>query len=128
MRTGVSILDVTTGTWMALGILTALLERQRSGKGQRVDASLFKPASCSWHIIWFTGSSLEWIHSRKARVTRPSRRMDRCPLATGKSCWAFRATLNFDASVPPSAMRNGPMIRAFEPIPIEWRMLTNSKI
>ena len=42
MRTGVSILDVTTGTWMALGILAALLERQRSGKGQRVDASLFQ--------------------------------------------------------------------------------------
>jgi crotonobetainyl-CoA:carnitine CoA-transferase CaiB-like acyl-CoA transferase len=42
MRTGVSILDVTTGTWVALGILAALLERQRSGKGQRVDASLFQ--------------------------------------------------------------------------------------
>ena len=42
MRTGVSILDVGTGTWMALGILAALLERQRSGQGQRVDASLFQ--------------------------------------------------------------------------------------
>lgn len=42
MRTGVSILDVTTGTWIALGILAALLERQRSGNGQRVDASLFQ--------------------------------------------------------------------------------------
>ena len=42
MRTGVSILDITTGTWIALGILAALLERQRSGKGQRVDASLFQ--------------------------------------------------------------------------------------
>jgi crotonobetainyl-CoA:carnitine CoA-transferase CaiB-like acyl-CoA transferase len=41
MRTGVSILDVTTGTWMALGILAALFEKQRSGQGQRVDASLF---------------------------------------------------------------------------------------
>jgi crotonobetainyl-CoA:carnitine CoA-transferase CaiB-like acyl-CoA transferase len=42
MRTGVSILDVTTGTWMALGILAALLERKSSGQGQRVDASLFQ--------------------------------------------------------------------------------------
>lgn len=42
MRSGVSILDLGTGVWMALGILAALLERQRSGKGQRVDASLFQ--------------------------------------------------------------------------------------
>lgn len=59
MRTGVSILDVTTGTWMALGILAALLERQRSGKGQRVDASLFQTGILfmSYHLAYrqFTG-------------------------------------------------------------------------
>jgi crotonobetainyl-CoA:carnitine CoA-transferase CaiB-like acyl-CoA transferase len=54
MRTGVSILDVTTGTWMALGILAALLERQRSGKGQRVDASLFQTGILfmSYHLAY----------------------------------------------------------------------------
>ncbi|HTC35785.1 MAG TPA: CoA transferase [Bryobacteraceae bacterium] len=54
MRTGVSILDVTTGTWMALGILAALLERQRSGKGQRVDASLFQTGVMfmSYHLAY----------------------------------------------------------------------------
>jgi crotonobetainyl-CoA:carnitine CoA-transferase CaiB-like acyl-CoA transferase len=54
MRTGVSILDVTTGTWMALGILAALLERQRSGKGQRVDASLFETGVLfmSYHLAY----------------------------------------------------------------------------
>ncbi len=54
MRTGVSILDVTTGTWMALGILAALLERQRSGKGQRVDASLFQTGVLfmSYHLVY----------------------------------------------------------------------------
>jgi crotonobetainyl-CoA:carnitine CoA-transferase CaiB-like acyl-CoA transferase len=54
MRTGVSILDVTTGTWMALGILAALLERQRSGKGQRVDASLFQTGIMfmSYHLAY----------------------------------------------------------------------------
>jgi crotonobetainyl-CoA:carnitine CoA-transferase CaiB-like acyl-CoA transferase len=59
MRTGVSILDVTTGTWMALGILAALLERQRSGKGQRVDASLFQTGIMfmAYHLVYrqFTG-------------------------------------------------------------------------
>lgn len=54
MRTGVSILDVTTGTWMALGILAALLERQRSGKGQRVDASLFQTGILfmAYHLVY----------------------------------------------------------------------------
>ncbi len=54
MRTGVSILDVTTGTWMALGILAAQLERQRSGKGQRVDASLFQTGIMfmSYHLVY----------------------------------------------------------------------------
>jgi len=42
LRAGVSILDLGTGVWMALGILAALLERQRSGRGQRVDASLLQ--------------------------------------------------------------------------------------
>jgi crotonobetainyl-CoA:carnitine CoA-transferase CaiB-like acyl-CoA transferase len=54
MRTGVSILDVTTGTWMALGILAALLERKSSGKGQRVDASLFQTGILfmAYHLVY----------------------------------------------------------------------------
>jgi crotonobetainyl-CoA:carnitine CoA-transferase CaiB-like acyl-CoA transferase len=59
MRTGVSILDVTTGTWMALGILAALLERKSSGQGQRVDASLFQTGILfmAYHLVYrqFTG-------------------------------------------------------------------------
>lgn len=62
MRTGVSILDMTTGTWIALGILAALLERQRSGQGQRVDASLFQTgiAFMAYHLAYrqFTGKDL----------------------------------------------------------------------
>jgi len=63
MRTGVSILDMTTGAWIALGILAALLERQRSGQGQRVDASLFQTgiAFMAYHLVYrqFTGQDLE---------------------------------------------------------------------
>src|SRR5689334_10764476 len=42
IRAGVSILDLGAGVWTALGVLAALLERQRSGKGQRVDSSLLQ--------------------------------------------------------------------------------------
>ena len=40
IRAGVSLLDMGTGVWTAVGILAALLERKTSGQGQRVDTSL----------------------------------------------------------------------------------------
>ena len=59
IRSGVSILDLGTGIWLALGVLAALLEKQRSGKGQRVDASLFQTGVMlmSYHLLYqqFTG-------------------------------------------------------------------------
>src|SRR5215472_15748779 len=54
VRSGVSILDMGTGVWTALGVLAALLERQRSGKGQRVDTSLFQSGIMlmSYHLLY----------------------------------------------------------------------------
>lgn len=54
IRAGVSILDLGTGVWMALGILAALLEKQRSGRGQRVDASLFQTGTMlmCYHLLY----------------------------------------------------------------------------
>jgi formyl-CoA transferase len=40
VRTGAAIADVSAGLWAALGIMTALLERETSGKGQWVQSSL----------------------------------------------------------------------------------------
>jgi crotonobetainyl-CoA:carnitine CoA-transferase CaiB-like acyl-CoA transferase len=40
VRTGAAIADVSAGLWAALGIMTALLEREASGKGQWVQSSL----------------------------------------------------------------------------------------
>jgi crotonobetainyl-CoA:carnitine CoA-transferase CaiB-like acyl-CoA transferase len=61
IRAGVSILDMGAGVWMALGILAALFERQRSGRGQRVDASLFETGVMlmCYHLLYcqFTGVS-----------------------------------------------------------------------
>jgi crotonobetainyl-CoA:carnitine CoA-transferase CaiB-like acyl-CoA transferase len=54
IRAGVSILDLGAGMWAALGILAALLEKQRSGAGQRVDTSLFETGLMlmSYHLLY----------------------------------------------------------------------------
>ena len=44
VRCGVSFLDLTTGILCAFGIVNALLDRQRTGLGQRVDGSLLETA------------------------------------------------------------------------------------
>jgi formyl-CoA transferase len=42
MRVGIAICDIITGLYAALGILTALVERQKSGEGQWVQSSLME--------------------------------------------------------------------------------------
>jgi crotonobetainyl-CoA:carnitine CoA-transferase CaiB-like acyl-CoA transferase len=58
-RAGVSILDMGSGIWLAVGIITALYERERTGRGQRVDSSLFQTGVMwmSYHLLYsqFTG-------------------------------------------------------------------------
>ncbi|MFA7438532.1 CaiB/BaiF CoA transferase family protein [Castellaniella sp.] len=40
MRVGTAVGDLTAGMWLAIGILSAVIERQRTGRGQHVDTSL----------------------------------------------------------------------------------------
>jgi formyl-CoA transferase len=42
MRVGAAVIDVATGLYCALGVMAALHERQRSGRGQWVQASLLQ--------------------------------------------------------------------------------------
>jgi formyl-CoA transferase len=42
MRTGAAIADLAAGLYAALGVMTALLEREKSGKGQWVQSSLLQ--------------------------------------------------------------------------------------
>jgi crotonobetainyl-CoA:carnitine CoA-transferase CaiB-like acyl-CoA transferase len=44
VRAGVSFLDLSTGLFCAFGVVNALLHRERTGIGQRVDASLLETA------------------------------------------------------------------------------------
>lgn len=58
-RAGVSVLDLGSGIWTALGILAALYERRASGRGRRVDASLYQTGVMwmAYHLLYrqFTG-------------------------------------------------------------------------
>ena len=47
VRVGVSIIDMGTGLWCAVGILAALLRREQTGKGCVIDGSLYETA-LSW--------------------------------------------------------------------------------
>ena len=50
VRVSVSIIDMATGMWAAIGILAALQERQRTGRGGVVDTSLYETA-LGWMTI-----------------------------------------------------------------------------
>jgi crotonobetainyl-CoA:carnitine CoA-transferase CaiB-like acyl-CoA transferase len=44
VRVGTSLVDLGTGLWAAVGILAALHERERTGRGRGVDVSLYETA------------------------------------------------------------------------------------
>ena len=53
VRVGSSLIDQGTGTWAALGILSALLERTQTGAGRIVDVSLYETAlgAIGYHLV-----------------------------------------------------------------------------
>jgi crotonobetainyl-CoA:carnitine CoA-transferase CaiB-like acyl-CoA transferase len=55
VRVGSSLIDMGTGIWAALGIATALLERERTGQGSVVDTSLYETALAyiGYHLVGF---------------------------------------------------------------------------
>ncbi|HEU0157465.1 MAG TPA: CoA transferase [Stellaceae bacterium] len=50
VRVSVSIIDLATGMWAVIGILAALQERQRTGRGGVIDTSLYETA-LGWMTI-----------------------------------------------------------------------------
>ena len=55
VRAGVSVLDVGAGTWLALGVLAALLRREQTGEGTAVATSLFETGAnwVAYHVAAF---------------------------------------------------------------------------
>jgi len=55
VRVGTSTIDQGTGAWAAIGVLAALLERDRSGEGCVVDVSLYETSigNLAYHLAGF---------------------------------------------------------------------------
>jgi crotonobetainyl-CoA:carnitine CoA-transferase CaiB-like acyl-CoA transferase len=55
VRVGSSLIDMGTGMWAALGIVSALLDRERTGGGTVVDTSLYETALgyVNYHLVGF---------------------------------------------------------------------------
>ena len=55
VRVGSSLIDMGTGMWSALGVLAALLERERTGEGALVDTSLYETALSyvGYHLVGY---------------------------------------------------------------------------
>ena len=55
VRVGSSLIDMGTGMWSSLGVLAALLERERTGEGAVVDTSLYETALgyIGYHLVGF---------------------------------------------------------------------------
>ncbi|TFZ05066.1 CoA transferase [Ramlibacter rhizophilus] len=53
VRVGPSIVDMGSGMWAALGIVSLLMRRQATGEGGVVDVSLFETAAC-WMTMYVT--------------------------------------------------------------------------
>jgi crotonobetainyl-CoA:carnitine CoA-transferase CaiB-like acyl-CoA transferase len=54
VRAGISVIDMGTGMWCAIGILAALNRRHATGEGEEIDASLFETA-----LAWTTYYNLD---------------------------------------------------------------------
>lgn len=63
-RVGTSLIDMGTGMWCAIGILSALLTRKDSGKGCVIDTSLYETS-----LAWMTNH----VASAQASGTSPKR-------------------------------------------------------
>jgi crotonobetainyl-CoA:carnitine CoA-transferase CaiB-like acyl-CoA transferase len=60
VRTGVSVLDIGSGMWLAIGVLAALVKRNATGVGSIVETSLFETGALfvSYHV------SAQQIHGK----------------------------------------------------------------
>ena len=58
VRVGVSLVDLGTGVWAALGVLAALYERERTGEGRTLEISLYETALSllAYQLVGYLGA------------------------------------------------------------------------
>lgn len=58
VRAGVSLIDLGTGVWAALGVLAAVYERERTGAGRTLELSLYETALSllSYQLVGYLGT------------------------------------------------------------------------
>ena len=71
VRAGVSVLDVGGGMWLAIGILAAIVERNKSGKGTLVETSLFETGA-TWVSYHLSAEQLSGLPSVRSGSGRPT--------------------------------------------------------
>jgi crotonobetainyl-CoA:carnitine CoA-transferase CaiB-like acyl-CoA transferase len=60
VRVGVSLIDLGTGVWAALGVVAALYERERTGSGRTLEVSLYETALSllSYQLVGYLGTGV----------------------------------------------------------------------
>ena len=60
VRVGVSLIDLGTGVWAALGVVSALYERRATGVGRTLDVSLYETALSllSYQLVGYLGTGV----------------------------------------------------------------------
>jgi crotonobetainyl-CoA:carnitine CoA-transferase CaiB-like acyl-CoA transferase len=60
VRVGVSLIDLGTGVWAALGVLAAVYERERTGSGRTLEVSLYETALSllSYQLVGYLGTGV----------------------------------------------------------------------
>lgn len=60
VRVGVSLIDLGTGLWTALGVLAALYERERTGEGRTLEISLYETAlsQLAYQLVGYVGAGV----------------------------------------------------------------------
>ena len=60
VRVGVSLVDLGTGVWAALGVLAALYERERTGAGRTLEISLYETAlsQLAYQLVGYLGAGV----------------------------------------------------------------------
>jgi len=71
VRTGVSVLDMGAGTWLALGVLAALVKRERFGEGCIIETSLYE-TGVTWVSYHLSSFQISQQPSRRVGAAHPT--------------------------------------------------------